>query len=138
MLAAAMTGCGGGGPAPDTNPPTISDVQVNPTQLPRFTGGEVTVSAQVTDSSGVAEVWAQVEKPDGTKERVTMNLAGSVYQGTITVAANTRNDGQAQTYRVWVRARDGKGNETPEPGEPTGGVSFTVPAPLKPQDKPDL
>ncbi len=131
-----VAGCGGGGPS-DTTPPTISDVQVSPTQL-RFTGGEVTVSAKVSDPSGVAEVWAEVQKPDGTKERVAMSLAGEVYRVAITVAANTRSDGQGQTYRVWVRGKDRRGNETPPPGEPTGGVAFTVPAPMKPPDIPSL
>ncbi len=119
----------------DLHPPRISDVQVNPTSL-RFSGGQVTISAKVEDSSGIAEVWAEVQKPDGTKERVVMNLVGGVYQGTVMAAANTRNDGQVETYEVRVRARDAKGNETPEPGEPPGGISFIVQAPMKPPDEP--
>ena len=83
--------CGCPPPPGDTIPPTITDVQVNPTNL-RFTGGEVTISAQVNDPSGVTEVWGVVQKPDGTKERVMMNLSGSVYQGTMMAGANTRND----------------------------------------------
>lgn len=133
--------CGCPPPPTDTIPPTITDVQVNPTNL-RFTGGEVTISAQVSDSSGVAEVWAEVQKPNqkpnGEMEKVTMSLTGNVYQGTIKAGANTRNDGQGETYKVWVRAKDAKGNETPKPGEPPGGISFTVPAPVTPPEKPDF
>lgn len=131
-----MLGCGGGGPAPDTSPPTISEVQANPRQLPRFTSGRVKISAQVSDSSGVAEVWAEVKKPDGTKEWVRMSREEGVYQVEREVAANSRSDGKVETYQVWVRAKDAKGNETPEPGVPTGGVSFTVPAPKSPPARP--
>ena len=144
-LAVVLLGCGGGGgqpvppsqPSPsDTNPPTIRDVRVEPMKLTRFTGGEVKISARVSDPSGVAEVWAEVKKPDGTMVKVTMNLAGEVYQGAIMASANIRSDGKDETYLVWVRAKDGKGNETPKPGEPSVGISFTVPAPLNPPEKP--
>jgi len=150
-LAVGLLGCGGGGQPPppsppspspsppsDTNPPTIRDVRVEPTKLTRFTGGEVKISAQVSDPSGVAGVWAEVKKPDGTMVKVTMNLAGEVYQGTIMAGANTRNDGVDETYKVWVRAKDAKGNETPEPGEPSDGKEFAVPAPMKPPEQPSL
>ncbi len=128
-----LDGCVGG--RGETAPPTISDVQVSPTQL-RFVGGEVTVSAKVSDPSGVTEVWAEVQKPDGTKEQVAMSLAGEVYRGTIRATANTRSDGQEQVYRVWVRGKDGRGNETPTPGVPTEGIAFSVLAPKKPPEIP--
>ncbi|MEM2356061.1 MAG: hypothetical protein QXO00_07095 [Candidatus Bathyarchaeia archaeon] len=60
-LLSVLFGCGGGAP-PDTTPPTISDVQVNPTSL-RFFGGQVTISVQVEDPSGVDKVWSEVQKP---------------------------------------------------------------------------
>ncbi|MCS7266126.1 MAG: hypothetical protein NZ805_15000 [Armatimonadetes bacterium] len=60
----------------------------------------MTISAQVSDVLGVAEVWREVQRPDGTKERVTMSLVGKVYQGRFMAGANVRNDGQAETYRV--------------------------------------
>lgn len=103
---------------------------------PHFTGGEAKISAQVSDPSGVAGVWAEVKKPDGAMVKVTMNLAGEVYQGTIMAGANTRNDGVEETYKVWVRAKDAKGNETPESGEPSDGKEFAVPAPLPPEKPP--
>jgi hypothetical protein len=134
-------GVGGGGSVggvpSDTTPPSINDVQVTPSQF-RFAGGEATISAQVSDPSGIAEVWAEVQKPDGTRERVGMSSVGGVYQGRYQIGANTSNDGRAQVYRVWVRARDGRGNETPSPGMPSSGVVVTVQAPMSPPSQPSF
>jgi hypothetical protein len=130
-------GGGGGGVPSDTTPPSISDVQVTPSQF-RFAGGEATISAQVSDPSGVAEVWAEVQKPDGTRERVGMSSVGGVYQGRYQIGANTSTNGQPQVYRVWVRARDGRGNETPSPGMPSSGVVVTVQAPMSPPSQPSF
>jgi hypothetical protein len=143
LLLVLLLGCGGGGGGgvggvpSDTTPPSINDVQVTPSQF-RFAGGEATISAQVSDPSGVAEVWAEVQKPDGTRERVGMSSVGGVYQGRYQIGANTSNDGRAQAYRVWVRARDGRGNETPSPGVPSSGVVVTVQAPMSPPSQPSF
>lgn len=132
----AVMGCTGG-EFIDITPPYIENINVIPTEL-RYRGGDVKVSAQVIDDySGVAEVWAEVLKPSvPTKEKVMMSLVGENYQGTITAAPNIRKDGQAEIYQVWIRAKDAKGNETPAPGVPTDGMSFSVQAPLEPQDPP--
>jgi len=141
LLAALLSGCGGGGGIPsggapsDTTPPSLSDIQVTPSQF-RFVGGTMTISAKASDPSGIAEVWAEVLKPDGTKERVAMNLVGGVYQGQYKVEANTSNDGRV--YKVWVRARDGQGNETPLPGMPLDGIVVTVQAPMSPPSQPNF
>jgi hypothetical protein len=143
LLLMLLWGCGGGGGGgvgevpSDTTPPSINDVQVMPSQF-RFVGGEATISAQVSDPSGVAEVWAEVQKPDGTRERVGMSSVGGVYQGRYQIGANTSTDGRAQAYRVWVRARDGRGNETPSPGMPSSGVVVTVQAPMSPPSQPSF
>ncbi len=84
--------------------------KVNPTNL-RFSGGQVTISAKVKDPSGVKKVWAEVQKPSGEKVEVEM-IGSSVYQGTFEANPNTRNDGQAETYKVRVRAMDGKKRDT--------------------------
>lgn len=144
-IGAMLGGCGGPSPdttpptiSPDTTPPTISEVRVSPGSL-RFSGGQVTISARVSDPSGVGEVWAEVEKPNGEKRKVGMRLGSNdVYEGTFGADPNLRNDGQGERYRVWVRAKDGKGNETPLPGLPSGGVDFSVEAPLKPPEQPSL
>jgi hypothetical protein len=122
----------------DKTPPKISEYQVNPTKL-RFWGGEVTVSAVVNDPSGVERAWAVVQKPDGTSMEVSLSPAGGdSYRGTVQVGSNTRDDGQPLTYRVWLRARDRNGNETPQPGVPAEGLSVEVTAPLNPPQKPSL
>jgi hypothetical protein len=110
-------------PTEDKTPPQISNPQVNPTKL-RFWGGEVTVSAVVSDTSGVESVWAVVKKPDNTEMEVSLSLVGGdSYEGKFNVGSNTRDDGQSLVYRVWLRARDRKGNETPQPGVPVEGLT---------------
>jgi hypothetical protein len=122
----------------DKTPPKISEYQINPTKL-RFWGGEVTVSAVVNDPSGVERAWAVVQKPDGTSMEVSLSPAGGdSYRGTVQVGSNTRDDGKSLVYRVWLRARDRKGNETPQPGVPAEGLTVEVTAPLNPPQKPSL
>lgn len=124
-------------PAVDTTPPNISDTQVNPQQLD-FKGGEVTITARVYDESGVDSVWAKLKKPDGNEEQIDMSLEGDYYQAKLTIPPNLRTDGKAETYQVWILAKDKKGNETSPPGIPTDGLSFSVLAPLPPPPTPDL
>jgi len=148
MLLAVMfvvNGCGGGGgegqpppPSEDKMPPEISNLDANPKKL-RFVGGEVTISAVVRDPSGVERVWAVVQKPDGTSMEVSLSPAGGDnYRGTVQVGSNTRDDGESLVYRVWLRARDRNGNETPQPGVPAEGLTVEVTAPLNPPQKPPL
>ena len=137
-----LIGCGGGGlfscEEKDKTSPEISGIQVEPKSF-RFTGGEVTVSALVSDQSGVDRVWAVVQRPDNTTIEVPLSLVGSDrYEGKFNAENNTRDDGQPLTYRVWLRARDKKGNETPQPGVPTEGLTVEVTAPLNPPPKPSL
>ena len=133
----AVNSCGGGGGA-DRTPPEISNYQASPTKL-RFVGGEVTISAVVRDPSGVESVWAEVQKPDNTKIEVSLSLVGSDrYEGKFNTESNTRDDGQPLTYRVWLRARDKNGNETPQPGVPAEGLTVEVTAPLPPQEPPSF
>jgi len=138
-----LIGCGGGGlfscEGKDKTPPEISSVRVDPRSF-RFTGGDVTVSSVVRDDrSGVDRVWAVVQRPDNTTMEVPLSLVGGDrYEGKFKVESNTRDDGQPLTYRVWLRARDRKGNETPQPGVPTEGLSIEVTAPLNPPQKPPL
>jgi hypothetical protein len=142
-----VNGCGGGGGGADRTAPEISNPQVSPTKL-RFVGGEVTISAVVRDPSGVERVWAVVQKPDGTSMEVSLSPAGGdsyrgtvqgdSYRGTVQVGSNTRDDGKSLVYRVRLRARDRNGNETPQPGVPTEGLSVEVTAPLNPPQQPSL
>jgi hypothetical protein len=126
-------------PPKDNEPPQITDFQVNPQQF-RFVGGDVTVSSVVRDDrSGVDRVWAVVQRPDNTTMEVPLSLVGGDrYEGKFKVESNTRDDGQPLTYRVWLRARDRNGNETPQPGVPAEGLTVEVTAPLNPPPKPSL
>ncbi len=138
VVMVGVNGCGGGGGEADRKPPEISKLQVNPTKL-RFVGGEVTISAVVRDPSGIGRVWAVVQKPDNTTMEVSLSHAGGdSYRGTLQVESNTRDDGQSLVYRVWLRARDRDGNETPQPGVPTEGLTVEVAAPLPPQEPPSF
>ena len=138
-----MNGCGGGGggglpppPSVDKTPPEIFNPDASPRKL-RFLGGEVTISAVVIDPSGVERVWAIVQKPDGSFMEVSLSPAGGdSYQGMLQVGSNTRDDGQSLVYRVWLRARDKKGNETLRSEVPVEGLTVEVTAPLNPPQKP--
>ncbi|MFA0783168.1 MAG: hypothetical protein YYHSYBAR_001559, partial [Candidatus Fervidibacter sacchari] len=94
-------------------------------------------SAVVSDASGIDRVWAVVQRPDGWKKEVTLSSNGDArYEGEFQVESNLRIDGQSLVYHVWVRARDRNGNETPQPGVPTDGLTVEVTAPLKPEEPP--
>jgi len=136
-LVLLIIGCGGGGGGGgDSTPTNVNDVQVNPQRL-SFHGGSVKISAVVSDASGIDRVWAVVQRPDGWKKEVTLSSSGDArYEGEFQVESNLRIDGQSLVYRVWVRARDMKGNETPEPGVPKDGLTVEVTAPLLPQNPP--
>jgi len=132
-----IIGCGGGGGG-DSTPPNLTDVQVNPRRL-SFQGGNVKISAVVSDASGIDRVWAVVQRPDGWRKEVRLSPSGDArYEGEFQVESNLRIDGQSLVYYVWVRARDGKGNETPQPGVPMEGLTVEVTAPLNPPPKPSL
>jgi len=134
FLALGLGGACGGGK--DTAPPLISQARVEPSLL-GFPGGEVSISAQVTDDSGVAAVWARVTRPDGTYTDIDLsNTTGSRYEGKFTAPANVRHDEQAEEYAVALFARDALGNETPEPG--VSRLVVRVSAPKGPPAEPEL
>lgn len=61
-------------------------------------------------------------------------VGSSFYQGEFEPSPNTRNDGQMETYKVGFLRWMGRGNETPVPGKPKDGASFTVSAPKPPPE----
>jgi len=62
----------------------------------------------------------------------------SVYQGTFKPSPNIRNYGQDEIYKVGIQAKGLRRNETPSPGLPLEGVSFSVQAPKPPPPQPYL
>lgn len=120
----------------DQTPPIITTVDVAPTALP-VRGGDVTISATVKDISGVDKVVALITKPSGAVDTVTLAIVGDDnYTATYHAPPNVRTDGQAEEYIVRIRATDIKGNQTPSPGEPAGGVKFIVNPAIPPPQPP--
>jgi hypothetical protein len=123
-----IAGCSGGRAiVVDNSGPNVKNPTVNPALLSRFVGGQVVISATVTDDSGVKKVTAQVvRQSDGQViADVTMQRVGAnQFEVTITAPANTRDDGQNEVYNVTVFAVDARGQKTKK----TDGT-FTVPAP---------
>ncbi len=124
------TGCGGGRVTFAENPvrpPNVKNLSVAPTKLARFLGGQVTVSAQVKGASKVDSVTARIVRqqdgqalPDAPLQRL---VGTNTYQATVAAPANTRSDGQSETYAVTIVAVSGGVMEQKSAG------TFEVPAP---------
>ena len=133
-LLAILVGCGGGAGV-DRTPPSISNPRVSPQELD-FYGGEVAVSAEVSDSSGVEAVWAVVEGPGGSQTVELAQGEGESWSGAFEVEGNLGEE--PVEYKIYIRARDKAGNETPEPGVPEEGLTVTVRATSRPPQPPSL
>lgn len=108
-----LTACGGGGGGvpvvPDTTPPTISRVAVEPSTLIVPGTTVVQVEADVTDdSSGVRSVTVAVVYPDGTTDTKTLAAgSGSTYTVQFTTTWGGNLPGKV---RFAVSAQDAAGN----------------------------
>jgi hypothetical protein len=92
----------------DTVPPSLLFCDASPRELGSG-GGQVTFTATVTDSIPLGHVVAIVTRPDGTTERVALELVDTdSYRGTWTVPANTGP--AAEVYTVTLEAADVAGN----------------------------
>ncbi len=124
----ALAGCGGGTEiVVDNSGPNVKNPTIDPSVLSRFVGGQVIISAVVTDESGVKKVTAQVvRQSDGqVVADVTMQRVGNNrYEVTIAAPANTRSDGQSEVYQVTIFATDKNGRRTRK-----ADGTFEVPAP---------
>lgn len=80
----------------------------------------MTISARVTDTSGVSSVTATVIRPDTTTAQVTMS-GSTDYSGTFTAPVN--NTTNNAVYRAIISATDTAGNSGSAPE-----IQFTVPA----------
>lgn len=110
-----LCGCGGGGgtpppaPQPDTAGPLIENASISVPPELRFTGGDITISAVVSDGSGVKSVQALIRRrSDGATWVVVMNVPfrGSTYSCVFSAPGNSSNDGTAMNYDVSIVARD--------------------------------
>jgi hypothetical protein len=102
-----FAGCGGGGPPPVDNPPAVSGASVAPAEL-RYTGGQVSITATVTDDRGVGSVVAAVTGPGGTPATVAMSLTSGRYEGAYDAAGNATIADQAYTVRVTANDNAGQ------------------------------
>jgi hypothetical protein len=123
----SLVGCDGGRAFVDNSGPNVKNPTIDPTLLARFVGGQVVISAVVTDESGVKRVTAQVvRQSDGQFiADVSLQRVGSNrYEVTIVAPANTRTDGQSEVYKVTLFAVDKGGQKTKK-----ADGTFEVPAP---------
>jgi len=128
------TGGGGGGQPGDTQGPTIANAQATLPAGFRWTGGTVTLSADVTDASGVKSITATVTRQKtGAASQVALAPGPApAYTSTYAAAANLNNDGAAETYDVTLAATDNADNVS------TATATFQVPAAGAPQTPPGL
>ena len=114
MLMVLFAGCGGGGngaPPPgngDPAPPQVTQASVEPQEL-YFTGGEVTITADVQSERTIQQVRATVNGPE-EPQTVNLNLNGQQYEGTFAAPANTA--ATAATYTVTVTATNTSGRSS--------------------------
>ncbi|NLJ36506.1 MAG: hypothetical protein GX358_09815 [candidate division WS1 bacterium] len=105
VLTVYVAGCGGGGggetPLPN-EPPKIIETAVSPSEL-GFIGGDVTITATVTDDKKVARVRARITGPEGT-DTVDMTLTDGQWLAIYSVPANTGFS--TVSYTVTITAVD--------------------------------
>lgn len=95
----------GGTPDPTNTPPSFTAVSATPGMID-FTGGQVTLSATVTDpDTTTLEVLALVST-SGTLSIVTLTGSGSIYTGTYNAPSNFGVGAQDKTFEVSFVATD--------------------------------
>ena len=89
----------------EDNPPVVSNGSFTPSEV-GYLGGDVVISASVTDDIGLHDVYAELFAQDGTYAAVTLTPtgAGSMYSGTFRVPQNLSFE--PTSYQVFIRAHD--------------------------------
>ena len=88
----------------DTTPPTITNGLLSPSSLPS-SGGNVQISVDISDESGVQNTTAQVYGSDGSYQAINLYQgSGDTYYGTLEAPANYSES--AISYSVEVQAYD--------------------------------
>jgi hypothetical protein len=92
---------------PEDNPPMIGGGMVTPSTL-SHEGGNVQLSAEVTDDFGVSMVYALIYDPDGSTQLIQLYQGNlNTYYGTLEVPANYSNE--PADYGVEIQAWDTNG-----------------------------
>jgi hypothetical protein len=131
VLIVYVAGCGGGGGGGETplpnEPPKIIEAAVSPSEL-GFIGGDVTITATVTDDKKVTKVRARITGPEGT-DTVDMVLTDGQWRCTHAIPANTGVS--TVTYTVAITAVDAEGavSEPASRGITVIGVATPPPPP---------
>jgi len=116
----------------DTTPPTITGLSASTGQLrePNCEPNTVTISAQVSDSSGVASVEVVYRVTGGSWQTRSMSLSGGTYRVTLDwLALEASRDpvptisGSALEY--FIRARDWSGNSS-QSGNRTVEITYCL------------
>ncbi len=94
---------GADGPEGQDESPVIASGSLSPGSLP-YEGGNVQISAVVTDDFGVSTVYAQVYGPNGNQYFQLFEGGGSTYYGTLEVPPN--NSEFPVEYEVEIQAYD--------------------------------
>jgi len=130
-IAFAVSGCGGGGGGGSASTGvSASNIKASMPSTWDFVGGNVTVSADVVNSSQIKDIHAEITKPDSTTENVPMSpdpAGHGTYLGTYKAPPNVRTDGQSMVYNVQVVLTD-KSNAVWK----SNSTAFQVPAPMIP------
>jgi hypothetical protein len=109
----------------EDNPPMIGGGAVTPSTL-SHDGGNVQLSAEVTDDFGVSMVYAEVYDPDGSTQSIQLYQGGpNIYYGTLEVPANYSNE--EADYGVEIQAWDTNGGYA---GTLIGGVQEEAAVPF--------
>jgi Abnormal spindle-like microcephaly-assoc'd, ASPM-SPD-2-Hydin len=109
MTGALLVGAAGAGAEEeDTTPPTITNGVLSPSSLPS-SGGNVQISVDIIDESGVQNTTAQVYGSDGSYQAISLYQgSGDTYYGTLEAPANY-SEGTV-SYSVEVQAYDAFNN----------------------------
>lgn len=96
-----LWGCGGGGAAPDNQPPRIENLQIQPSDL-ISSGTRVTVQATITDNrSGVQQVSVVITYPDGQSQNFSLSSVGN-NQFSANFVAQWNDSALPSDYESWV------------------------------------
>lgn len=109
-LSTSCIGGGGGGGSGSSNKkaPDITGITISPLQV-RFSGGDITVDASVTDNDGVSSVVIEVA---GTVNQnvAASNSSGDNYTAVVSLPANEDLFEIENDFTLTIRATDAKGN----------------------------
>jgi hypothetical protein len=103
----ALAGCGGGGG--DTQPPVISDVQINPRTINY--NGTVSIQARITDNKAVESAYLVLvcESEPELVQELGLRREGDLYTRTVTI--NPNGTTATQYYTMKITAQDPAGNK---------------------------